>query len=59
MAHKKGGGTAKTITLVPTSGGTAFTGGTASSSTIPTGGSIEWSCKGGDVEAKYRPAACR
>ena len=56
---KLGGGTEKTITLVPTSGGTAFTGGTASSSTIPTGGSIEWSCKGGTVEAKYRPAACR
>ncbi len=49
----------KTLTLTPKSGGTAFTGGTATTSTIPTGGSIEWDCKGGTMEAKYRPAACR
>jgi type IV pilus assembly protein PilA len=24
-----------------------------------TGGSVSWSCKGGDVAAKYRPANCR
>ena len=48
-----------TILLTPKSGGTAFTGGTASATTIPTGGSIEWDCKGGTVLAKYRPAVCR
>ena len=46
-----GGGT---ITLVPTSGGTALAAGT-----IPAGGSIEWDCTGGSLAAKYRPAACR
>ena len=54
-----GGGTAKTILLTPKTGGAAFSGGTASASTIPTGGSIEWDCKSGTVEAKYRPAVCR
>ena len=48
-----------TLLLTPKSGGTAFTGGTASASTIPTGGSIEWDCKGGTLIAKYRSAACR
>ena len=52
-------GANNTIFLTPKSGGTAFTSGTASSSTIPTGGSIEWDCKGGTVVAKYRPAVCR
>ena len=47
------------ITLVPTSGGSAFAGGTATASTVPTGGSIEWSCTGGSLAAKFRPAACR
>jgi type IV pilus assembly protein PilA len=50
---------AKTVFLTPTSGGTAFTGGTASTSTVPAGGSIEWDCKGGTMDAKYRPATCR
>ena len=49
----------KTVLLTPKSGGTAFSGGTASASTIPTGGSIEWDCKGGSMDAKYRPAVCR
>ena len=52
-------GSGSTLILVPKSGGTAFTGGTASASTIPAGGSIEWDCKTGTLVAKYRPAACR
>ena len=51
-----GGG--KKITIVPSSGG-LFTGGTASSTSIPTGGSITWDCTGGTLNVKYRPAACR
>jgi type IV pilus assembly protein PilA len=55
-----------TIILTPTSSG-ALSGGT-SSSTIPLGGSINWSCahdgatlttQTGTVVAKYRPAQCR
>ena len=52
-------GSTNTVLLTPKSGGSAFTGGTASASTIPTGGSIEWDCKGGSLVAKYRPAVCR
>lgn len=48
-----------TIVLTPKSGGNPFTGGTASATTIPNGGSVEWDCKGGTLAAKYRPAACR
>jgi type IV pilus assembly protein PilA len=51
--------TPKTILVVPTSGGTAFTGGTTSATSIPTGGSIEWTCTTGTLQQKYRPAACR
>jgi type IV pilus assembly protein PilA len=47
-----------TLELTPTSGGAALAG-TATASTIPTGGSIEWSCTGGTLAAKYRPAQCR
>ena len=47
-----------TITMVPTSAGAALAG-TATASTIPAGGSIEWSCKGGTLAQKYRPAQCR
>ncbi len=50
-----GGGT---ILLTPTSGGAALSG-TASGSTVPTGGSVAWSCTGGSLIAKYRPAQCR
>ncbi|MFA7594194.1 MAG: pilin [Thiohalobacteraceae bacterium] len=50
-----GGGT---VTFVPTSGGAALAG-TATASTIPAGGSIEWDCTGGTLAAKYRPAQCR
>ncbi len=46
------------ILLTPTSGG-AFLSGTASASTVPTGGSVVWSCTGGSLAAKYRPAQCR
>lgn len=52
-----GGG--KTILIVPSSGGSAFTGGTATASTIPTGGSVTWDCTTGTLAAKYRPAVCR
>ena len=45
---------ANTLTLVPTSGGAALVTGS-----VPTGGSIGWSCTGGSLVAKYRPAACR
>jgi|JI6StandDraft_1071083.scaffolds.fasta_scaffold216065_2 type IV pilus assembly protein PilA len=49
----------KTLLIAPKSGGVALAG-TASASTIPAGGSIEWDCKtGGTMDAKYRPAACR
>ncbi|MDZ7656633.1 MAG: pilin [Sulfurimicrobium sp.] len=44
---------AGTITLVPTSGGAALVSGT-----IP-GDAIAWSCTGGTLVAKYRPANCR
>jgi type IV pilus assembly protein PilA len=47
-----------TITLVPTSGGAALAG-TATASTPPTGGSISWTCTGGSVLPKFRPASCR
>lgn len=43
-----------TIILIPTSGGAALVSGT-----VPAGGSIEWSCTGGTLVAKYRPANCR
>jgi type IV pilus assembly protein PilA len=51
-------GTDDDITFVPNSSGVALTG-TATGSTVPTGGSIAWVCTGGDLPAKYRPAACR
>jgi type IV pilus assembly protein PilA len=50
-----GGGT---ILMVPTSGGTALAG-TATASTVPTGGSIAWTCNTGTLVAKFRPAQCR
>ena len=46
------------ILLTPTSGGVALAG-TATGSTVPSGGSIVWSCTGGDLNKKYRPAVCR
>ena len=52
-------GGSKTILIVPSSNGNAFTGGTATSSNIPVGGSIVFDCKTGTLAAKYRPAACR
>jgi type IV pilus assembly protein PilA len=50
--------TDNTLILTPTSGGTALVG-TTTASTVPTGGSIEWNCTGGSLDAKYRPAVCR
>ena len=52
-------GGSKTMLIVPSSGGTAFSGGTASATTVPTGGSVAWDCKGGTLSQKYRPAVCR
>jgi type IV pilus assembly protein PilA len=55
-------GGSKEIAFVPSSGASALSG-TASSSAIPTGGSIVWSCTGAGsgtaLADKYRPAACR
>ena len=50
-----GGGT---IIMTPTAGGAALAG-TATSSTVPTAGSVAWSCTGGTLLAKFRPAQCR
>jgi type IV pilus assembly protein PilA len=56
-----------TILITPTSSGAALVG-DASGSTVPTGGSINWSCAHngiatttatGTLNAKYRPAQCR
>ena len=49
-----GGGT---IFIVPTSSGALV--GTASGSTVPQGGSINWACTTGTLQAKFRPAQCR
>ena len=46
------------IIMIPTAGGAALTG-TATASTVPTAGSVAWSCTGGTLIAKYRPAQCR
>jgi type IV pilus assembly protein PilA len=43
-----------TIIMTPTSAGAALAAGVP-----PTGGSISWSCTGGTLLAKYRPASCR
>lgn len=51
-------GDSGTIILVPTSGGAALAG-TATASTVPTGGSIAWTCNTGTLAQKFRPAACR
>ena len=58
-----------TLMLNPTDSGAAFAGGTTSTSTPPTGGSIGWICRstaststvgtGGTLAGKYVPAACR
>ena len=59
-----------TLFLTPSSGGTAFTGGTTSATTVPTGGSVSWACKAagstsslpgtaGTLAGKYAPASCR
>jgi type IV pilus assembly protein PilA len=51
-------GGSKTIIMTPTSAGAALAG-TATASTIPAGGSIEWTCTAGTLAAKYRPSQCR
>ena len=52
------GGDGKTVIITPTSSGAALAG-DSSGSTVPVGGSINWSCTGGDLDVKYRPAQCR
>ena len=52
------GGDGKTIIIAPTSSGSALAG-DSSGSTVPLGGSVNWSCTGGDLDVKYRPAQCR
>jgi type IV pilus assembly protein PilA len=59
VAHlANSGGDGKTIVITPNSGGSGLTG-DASASTVPTGGSVNWDCTGGDLDVKYRPAQCR
>ena len=43
-----------TLEMTPTSAGAALEAGV-----IPAGGSIEWNCTGGTLQAKYRPGQCR
>ena len=45
---------AGTILMVPLDGAAALV-----VAVLPTAGSISWSCTGGTLLAKYRPAACR
>ena len=45
--------TSGTVILIPTAGGAAL-----ASGTIPTD-AIAWSCTGGDLADRYRPAICR
>jgi type IV pilus assembly protein PilA len=49
---------ANTLIIVPSAGGAALAG-TSTSSTVPTAGSISWTCNTGTLAAKYRPASCR
>lgn len=54
----KSGGDGKTISFMPTSDGIALSG-TTTGSTMPTGATVAWSCTGGTLDSKYRPAQCR
>jgi type IV pilus assembly protein PilA len=58
VTYNAAAGGPATIILHPTSNGAALAG-NATSSTVPSGGSIAWSCTGGTLAGKYRPAACR
>ena len=49
---------ANSVLFVPTSGGNALSG-NATSSVVPTGGNVVWSCTGGTLAPKFRPAECR
>ena len=60
-------GSTGTLIITPTSSGTALAG-TSTGSTVPAGGSINWSCAHNGVDVttltgsllpKYRPAQCR
>ena len=53
---------ADTVVIRPLDGATAFSGGTATASTVPTNGSITWVCgssSGTNLPQKFLPAACR
>ncbi len=63
-------GAANTLILNPLNGAAVFTGGTATTTTIPTAGSVAWNCTSagtpaavvgakGTILAKYVPANCR
>ena len=59
MAAPAGNGT---FTLTPNDGpqGTVVAlAGTATASTVPTGGAITWTCAAGTIAAKYLPSSCR
>ncbi|MCX7227960.1 MAG: pilin [Burkholderiales bacterium] len=45
---------ANTLIMVPRSAGSAL-----AVSAVPTGGSINWTCTGGTLATKNRPASCR
>ena len=57
-----GKNSADTVVIRPLDGTTAFTGGTATASTVPTNGSITWVCGAStatNLPQKFLPAACR
>ena len=70
---KIGAAAANTLVMTPLSGGTALVGvagtapttttaGSGGSSTVPSGGSVEWTCGGSaatTIPAKFLPASCR
>jgi type IV pilus assembly protein PilA len=67
------GGAAGTLIITPLNGTAVFTGGTASGSTVPTAGAVQWICKAngttstlggsgvnvGTLQGKYAPSSCR
>jgi type IV pilus assembly protein PilA len=63
-------GAAGTLIMTPLNGTAVFSGGTASGSTVPTSGAVQWVCKAdttsstlggtnGTLAAKYAPSSCR
>ncbi len=54
----RAGGAGQTIFVVPRSNNAALTG-DANGSSVPAGGSINWTCNTGTMDARFRPASCR